>query len=373
MNERTKLDELIVLSRYYGNDPQYVLLGGGNTSAKEGDVMYVKASGHALGTISADGFVRMSLKKLANIWTKTYPADDSVREDEVLRDMMDCRRPGETARPSVEALLHALIPYTYVVHLHPAMVNGLTCGQCGQAAVAILFPDALWIPLVKPGYILADVVRRAMSEYATDHDGLVPKIIFLQNHGIFVGADTPDEIHGIYEHVMKTLAGHVVRRPNFSEVTIKMNDIGQIFDGLRRFAGADADIRMVMNVELQTKLQDKETFYSISSAFTPDHIVYSGFKPLWIEDSVFALADPAGEIARSCGEFTEKEGVRPKVVCVQGRGVFAFGENALALFLDTVKVSVFTETFGGARFMDDAMIDFIRTWEVEKYRSSVLK
>ncbi len=373
MNERTKLDELIALSRYYGNDPQFVLLGGGNTSVKEGDVMYVKASGHALGTICADGFVRMSLKKLAAIWKKDYPADDGARENEVLRDMMDCRCQGETARPSVEALLHALIPYSYVVHLHPAMVNGLTCGQSGEAAVAILFPDALWIPLVKPGYILADSVRQAMSGYAASHDGSVPKAIFLQNHGIFVGADTPEGIHEIYDGVMKTLSGHVVRRPNFSEVTIRMNDIEEVFDGLRRFAGKDADIRMAMNVELQTKLQDKDTFYSISSAFTPDHIVYSGFKPLWIEDSVFSAADPAGEVAGSCEAFTMTEGVRPKIVCVQGRGVFAFGENALALFLDTVKVSAFTETFGGVRFMDDAMIEFIRTWEVEKYRSSILK
>jgi hypothetical protein len=43
----------------------------------------------------------------------------------------------------------------------------------------------------------------------------------------------------------------------------------------------------------------------------------------------------------------------------------------MPLFLDTVSIAVYTESFGGPRFMDDAMIDFIRNWEVEKYRSSV--
>lgn len=373
MSRSTKLDELITLSRYYGNDPQFVLLGGGNTSVKEDGVMFVKASGHALGTITSAGFVRMSLPDLDGIWSKDYPADDSAREDAVLRDMMDCRCSGETARPSVEALLHALIPYTYVVHLHPAMVNGLTCGQSGKDAVSIMFPDALWIPLVKPGYILADIVRQEMSKYVEAHDGTVPNVIFLQNHGIFVGAETPQDIHGIYDDVMKALATHVVRRPNFSEVAINSDDVQKVLDGLRRFAGEDSDIRMVMNVELETKLQNRENFYPISSAFTPDHIVYSGFKPLWVDASIFSVADPAAEVARLCEDFATKEGVRPKVVCVQRLGVFAFGENALALFLDTVKVAVFTESFGGALFMDDAMIDFIRDWEVEKYRSSVLK
>ncbi len=367
-----KLDNLVSLSRSYGHDPQYVLLGGGNTSMKDGDVMYVKASGHALGTIAEDGFVRMSLPCLSDIWTKVYPQDDSAREDAVLQDLMDCRLPGETARPSVEALLHAVIPYGYVVHLHPAMVNGLTCGQSGEDAARILFPQALWIPLVKPGYILADVVRRAMAAYRASHDD-TPHVIFLQNHGIFVGADSPQGIREIYDAVMKTLSDQVVRRPNFTTVTVDADEIAKIFAGLRMFAGEDADIRMMMNVELETKLQNLESFYPISSAFTPDHIVYSGFKPLWIDESVFDAADTAAEIARRCEEFSEREGVGPKVVCVQGRGVFAFGEKASLLFLDTVKVAVFSETFGGVRFMDDDMIDFIRNWEVEQYRSSVLK
>ncbi|NBK26706.1 MAG: class II aldolase, partial [Spirochaetia bacterium] len=45
------LAALIEHSRKYGSDASFVLLGGGNTSCKEQGVMYVKASGHALGTI----------------------------------------------------------------------------------------------------------------------------------------------------------------------------------------------------------------------------------------------------------------------------------------------------------------------------------
>ena len=117
------LDHLIDISKRYGSDSAYVLLGGGNTSMKADGVLYVKASGHALGSIDAGGFVRMDLAKLDQIWHKQYSSDDQKREDEVLADMMACRLEGEVSRPSVEALLHALLPFTYVVHLHPALVD----------------------------------------------------------------------------------------------------------------------------------------------------------------------------------------------------------------------------------------------------------
>jgi len=43
----------------------------------------------------------------------------------------------------------------------------------------------------------------------------------------------------------------------------------------------------------------------------------------------------------------------------------------MPLFRDSVAISVYTESFGGPLFMDEPMIDFIRNWEVEKYRSKV--
>ena len=86
--KRHEISDLIAVSRRYGGDSRFVLLGGGNTSQKIGDVMYVKASGCALGTIAEDGFVAMSLPRLQEIWEKTYPANVDEREKLVLQDMM---------------------------------------------------------------------------------------------------------------------------------------------------------------------------------------------------------------------------------------------------------------------------------------------
>lgn len=351
---------LIEHSRRYGSDASFVLLGGGNTSYKENGVLYVKASGYALGTIGAEGFVRMDLAKMEGIWNKEYSQDDDTREDEVLKDMMACRLEGEHARPSVEALLHALLPFDYVVHLHPAIVNGVTCAQGGKEAVSRLFGEALWIELVKPGFILAHIVRQRMALH-TQETGKVCSLIFLQNHGIFVGGSSLEQIAATYESVMKRIESQLVRKPDFSPVSSDEKQVEAVKTVLKRYS--NDTILFAMNKEYQHFLGDATSFAKVASSFTPDHIVYAGFKPLWVAEG--------DDVAKAFEAFEAHNGVRPKIVCVQNLGVFSLGEKPLPLFLDSVAISVYSESFGGPLFMDEPMIDFIRNWEVEKYRSKV--
>ena len=118
------IDVLIDYSRKYGADAALVNAGGGNTSAKDGDVMYVKCSGTALKDAVPDSFARMDLAALRSILTRKYPDTDREREAAFLTDIMAARCPGEqNKRPSVETLLHAIFPQKYVLHLHPALVN----------------------------------------------------------------------------------------------------------------------------------------------------------------------------------------------------------------------------------------------------------
>ncbi|HPF88826.1 MAG TPA: class II aldolase/adducin family protein, partial [Candidatus Limiplasma sp.] len=150
------MNQLIAMSRKYGSDERYVLAGGGNTSVKADGVLYVKASGTRLSNIEEAGFVKMSMGKISAMFQKTYPKADKQRESEALQDMMDARLAGETSRPSVECMLHGLFPQSFVLHLHPALVNGLTCGINGKQACEELFGgQAVWVPLTKPGYTLA--------------------------------------------------------------------------------------------------------------------------------------------------------------------------------------------------------------------------
>jgi rhamnose utilization protein RhaD (predicted bifunctional aldolase and dehydrogenase) len=207
---------LIAMSHRYGGDSRYVLAGGGNTSVKANGVLVVKASGTRLSTVSESGFVKMDLGKISAMFQKPYPQEDKQRENEALRDMMDARLAGETARPSVECMLHGLFPQTYVLHLHPALVNGLTCGNDGQKACEALFSDsAVWVPLTKPGYTLAKTCFDLFENYRRKH-GKTPDLLFMQNHGVIVAVDTVEAIDYLMERVMSAIEAKAGKLPDFT-------------------------------------------------------------------------------------------------------------------------------------------------------------
>ncbi len=363
---------LLELSREYGADERYVLLGGGNTSVKDGDTLYVKASGFALKGIGEEGFVKMSLSEMAKMWEVELPEEEAAREKVVLQMMMDARLEGETARPSVEALLHALLPETYVIHLHPAVVNGLTCSRSAGEGVKTYFPDALWVPITNPGFILAGVIRDLQETYKTEH-GDYAKVIFLQNHGIFVSGNSPDEIRETYDIIMSKLMKALVRRPDFSEVSYSISDEAAVKEALSKVLPSDEGWTFMVNKELMHYIDSDERSHTVRSSYTPDHIVYSGLAPLWVPSSVLSRGDLEGELSSLIEGFKAEKKVPPKTVLVEKLGLFAINEKARTLFVDTIKVAVFTESFGGPLFMGEEYIDFIRDWEVENYRAKVIK
>ena len=139
------LSTLVKMSNTYGSNPAYVLAGGGNTSVKNDTTLYVKGSGTQLATIKAEGFVKMDRARLNEIMKTEYPKNDVEREAAYLADVMAAVTDDDkTKRPSVEALLHNLFAYTYVLHVHPTLVNGLTCGKGAQALCEELLGEAVY-------------------------------------------------------------------------------------------------------------------------------------------------------------------------------------------------------------------------------------
>jgi rhamnose utilization protein RhaD (predicted bifunctional aldolase and dehydrogenase) len=369
------LKTLIEISRRYGSDPDFVLVGGGNTSFKDDSFVYVKASGQTLGTIEAEGFVKMDRKLLDAIWTKDYPKDVDEREKQALADLMAARVKGEEKRPSVETLMHGLFPQTYVVHTHPALANGITCGQKGEEAVARLFPGkAVWLPEVNPGYILASSVRDLVEGFKA-RNGAYPSLVFMQNHGIVVVGESAAEIDAVTHDAIVRIGTAVARRPDFQPVRVDGALAASVSGRIRELGtGGDPWVLFQTNVEALRFLRNRKSFAPVSSAYTPDHIVYCGHEPLYVEagGSEAVLSG----LETGWADYVKRNGKAPKLVAVRGLGFFACGKSASAaeaarlLFLDAMKVAVYAESFGGHRFMSDAQIAFIRDWEVEKYRAA---
>lgn len=377
------LKELIETSRKYGGDDSFVLAGGGNTSYKNETTLYIKASGTTLADITADGMVRMNRARLDAIWQQQYSSDPGERERQALADLMAAREAGETKRPSVETLLHELLQQQYVVHLHPALVNGLTCSANGKAVAAELYPEGmLWIPVVNPGYVLASHIRSAIESHLAAGKEY-PYILFLENHGVFVASDSLEEIDRVYSDLRDRLSTRLARKPDVSAEPVPGDSL------LSRYAGLLAEVyehlgiaptletKTILNPEVRRIVSSEEAFEVLKDfGYTPDHLVYCKAAPLWIPQGI---EDDEREdfVEERVTRFLEEHLVAPRVVAVEGAGVIAIAdthpvvENAAALFLDLVKLVAFAESFGGPQRMPKDKIDFILNWEVESYRAKV--
>ena len=362
------IDELVGFSNFYGSNEELVLAGGGNTSAKDGDTMYIKGSGTRLCDITAEGFVKMSRSKIAEIFTKTYPDNDKEREALSLKDLMDAKLPGQEAkRPSVETTLHSLFPQRFVLHLHPALVNGVTCAVNGKEVAKELFgDDVLWIDPVKPGYTLAKICYDTLTEYKNKM-GRDADVVLLANHGIFV-AD--DEVEGLGEKLYSVIAKireRVEREADFEIGDFESENFQNMINELSAVYGDDCIITYEPSTVALQFAKDRESFNKIYLPFNPDQVVYCKPYPVYVENE--------SEIKGAVEEYKDKNGFLPKIIFVKGCGLYGVdysqkgSETAVALFNDAMKIAVYAESFGGAKPMSPELTDFIVNWEAESYRS----
>ena len=362
-----ELENLIAISRKYGADSRYVIAGGGNTSYKDAQHLWVKASGHALATIDENGFAVLDRSKLAPMGEKAYSADPVEREAQVKDDLASACLTKDR-RPSVETSLHDCMDFAYVVHLHPTLVNGLMCSVNAANICDELFPDALYIEYTDPGYTLFKKVYDRLQAWKAEK-GKQPQVIFLQNHGVFVGADTPEEIDHIYGGIMGNLEGRVKALPEGpSEVCDCVTEfIPAIRQVLSRGGRGLKTLKVTKNALVDCIL---EAPGAVTTPFTPDIIVYCKSEYLVLNADV-AEAEAAIE------EYVTRRGHTPKVLLVKGIGLVAVGDNAknagiiTEVFLDAMKVAFYAGSFGGSHGMEPSWIHFIDTWEVENYRRKV--
>lgn len=350
------LETIAALSHEFGG-PDYVLGGGGNTSVKDAETLWIKPSGVTLLQIAPADFVAMDRGRIAALYSEKPPAESAARETLVKERMLAARRPGSSGRPSVEAPLHNVFPQTYVVHTHPALVNGLTCARGGAAACARLFPDALWIGYVDPGYTLSREARSAMERRMAER-GQPPEVVILENHGIFVAGDTPETIRAHYRRIFDALKAEYARAripedlPSAPPPEAALDARAQAL--LRELLGADG-----------AYVAASGPFAPPEGPLTPDHIVYA---------RSFIHTGPI--TADSVSAFRNRHGYPPRVFATD-EGVWAAGatakdaELALLFARDGARVRRLAEAFGGAQYLDDRARAFIENWEVESYRRQV--
>jgi len=190
------LDERVRTSKLLGANKCLVLHGGGNTSVKiteknilgnEEEILYVKGSGWDLETITQNGFspVRLNhLKKLAKLTT--------LSDSEMVNQLVTHLTRSTAPVPSVEAILHAVIPYRYVDHTHADAIIAISNSINGEKILREIYQDSVvYIPYVMPGFDLSKLCATLLENNLNNEKiGLI-----LFNHGVFSFGESANECY----------------------------------------------------------------------------------------------------------------------------------------------------------------------------------
>ncbi|MFW5891959.1 MAG: SDR family NAD(P)-dependent oxidoreductase [Bacteroidota bacterium] len=374
------LKHLVQISRYYGADKEAVIAGGGNTSFKNDEFIWVKASGIGLDTIDESGFVKLYREKLQKIATAQFSDNSDERELQVKNALFEaCFDPATAKRPSVETSLHDILNYPFVVHLHPTLVNALMCGKDSQKITRDLFGDeALYIPYTDTGYVLFKKVEKEVKSYRSKF-GNDPQLLFLENHGVFLSASSTEQIKVLYKQMIEKIKSLIEEDYSWKALPVKL-EITKILPALRMFLSKDGlkTLTIRNNTLIEHFSKSNKMFEQISRPFSPDIIVYCKSNYLYIEET--GKPDKIVSVLRQKVNVFEKEyGYLPKVILIKGLGLITAEDNArsaltaIDVFEDLMKISYLSKWFGGPRYMTNEQIQFIENWELENYRRKVSK
>ncbi len=379
----------VYTSRLLGREPALVLHGGGNTSVKVRErnlfgeseyLLYVKGSGWDLATIEAKGFapVRMdTLLKLAAL--------EQLSDTDMVRVQKAAMTDPNAPTPSVEAILHALIPFDFVDHTHSDAVVAITNTPGGEETIkSVLGGRVLYIPYVMPGFALARLVYELTRD--TDwskYDGMV-----LQHHGIFSFANDGRES---YERMIRLVTaaenflgekGALKAEPLAAaakpEAALALQNLAK----LRKEVSLKAGVAMVALLDgspdaLGYANMPRVEEISGRGPLTPDHVIHTKRTPMVLRDD--ATESVAGYASAYLAYFQRHAAAglvaldpAPKWVVWPEHGVVSFGANAKRagvvadIVRHTMRAQGWAETLGGWQALPERDLFDVEYWELEQ-------
>jgi NAD(P)-dependent dehydrogenase (short-subunit alcohol dehydrogenase family)/rhamnose utilization protein RhaD (predicted bifunctional aldolase and dehydrogenase) len=372
------LADLLDLSHFYGKNNEFVIGGGGNTSWKDDNYLYVKASGTQLGSLTEQGLIKLDRHLLDELFSCAFPEESFQRDQMILGGLMkSCIDNERNLRPSVETPLHHLIRYKYVIHTHPTRINAMLCSMDCRNIIKKNFPDdVLYVEYIDPGYVLFKKLESEISAYRTRFSK-DPGIILVQNHGVFISADTCDEVRRLYDQCLNIVNGLNSYSFDINPIALDENTL-EVLPAIRMLL-SESTIKILKvrtNPLISHFTVDQKMAEMVSLPFTPDNIVYCKALPLYVgtNESPAAIIE---EFQVKLAQYRADYGSSPKIILIKGIGLIAADESIkmvdilLDVFEDLMKISYLSQAFGGPHFLTAEQISFIENWESENYRHNM--
>jgi len=330
----------VYTSRLLGKEPSLVLHGGGNTSVKiteinsvgdEEEILYVKGSGWDLISIEKEGFSPVRMEHMLKL-SKLESLTDPQMINELNTQLTNITAPA----PSVETILHAILPFKYVDHTHADSVVTISNTPNGEARIREIYGNrVIVIPYVMPGFDLAKEVGRLFIENATEKtEGLI-----LLNHGVFSFGNTAriayDRMINLVENAEQYLSYHNAWdiEKSLNKVTAKSIhiEVAQLRKGISSVVGSPV-LFNITNSEKGIDFANRPDIVEIATRgpVTPDHVIRTKRTPMIGRDlakfeqeyiSYFKTNEPNAKERKTMLDAA------PRVILDKEFGLCAVGKN----------------------------------------------
>lgn len=377
------LAECVYGSRLIGSDPHMVLHGGGNSSVKAPfpditgariETLWVKGSGWDMATIEEGGFAPLPLARLRQLLDL-----ETLSDSDMMRELSAARLDPAAPQPSVESLLHALIPHRAVLHSHADAIVTLTNLADGvQRVREVLGESVMIIPYVMPGFDLAREVRDRWPDGGDDPTGMV-----LMNHGLFTYGDTTRqafESHtGLIARAARWLDVNAPHGPAEARFLppVDPRELARLRAEISRAAGRPMISVRHANPEI-ARFVGREDLASLATRgpLTPDHIIRTKRTPMVGRDVDGYAKDYRDyyrrNLGRARGETTMLDPA-PRVVVDREIGMLTVGANAAAaqvaadIYHHTIPTLTRSEDhLGGYEALPEGDLFEVEYWELEQ-------
>jgi rhamnose utilization protein RhaD (predicted bifunctional aldolase and dehydrogenase)/NAD(P)-dependent dehydrogenase (short-subunit alcohol dehydrogenase family) len=326
-------------SRLLGRDPNLVLAGGGNTSVKirqvnlfgeQEDVLYIKGSGMKLSDIEIEDFAAVRLEVLAKIIKL-----DNISDLDLVRLQRSALLNPAAPDPSLEAILHAILPFTYVDHTHADAVLCITNTVQGDSLARRLYAStALVVPYFKPGFTLAKAVYDLQRNVSLDHlDGMI-----ILNHGLFSFGRTAQESYERMVRLVNIAEDYLHQHPVIKTAISAEDPVDLLFLAqLRREIAKTRGEAVIAGIDVSPEARafsrlPQSGDLAKRGPLTPDHTIHVKPFPAIVRD------DPGASVSRFVSEYEDyfqrhahsglvKLDPAPRWAVWPGYGLLAFGRS----------------------------------------------
>jgi rhamnose utilization protein RhaD (predicted bifunctional aldolase and dehydrogenase)/NAD(P)-dependent dehydrogenase (short-subunit alcohol dehydrogenase family) len=381
------LAQRVYTSQLLGREPSLVLHGGGNTSVKararnifgdDEDILYIKGSGWDLSTIGKAGFAPARLSTLQRL--ATLP---TLSDTDMMRELKAACTHAAAPTPSVEAILHAIMPARFVDHTHADAVVAISNTPDGEQKLRDIYGnDVLILPYVMPGFILAQQIYNATKN--TDWSTL--KGIILLHHGVF---SFHEDARCSYEKMIELVdsAEQYLQKKKIwmcaAEATYK-----PVMDNFLKVATLRKNVSALCNKPMLARwdISEKSVGYSsltdieniaCRGPVTPDHTLHTKHTAMIVTDHDNDPVQTFSDLYRDYfhrhnnGSLTCLD-TAPRVGVWKNHGMLYFAPNAKRLGIagdianHTRRAVQWGEALGGWRALPEKDIFELEYWELEQ-------